>query len=1513
MKDGISSSKRLREQFGHLPKPAVDNRGWFGRWRAASAAEIMNEGWAWKEMPPVDLSGDIDWGGPGRINRSWGYNLHSWKFLDPVLKRFVDDGRLQDLEWALRVARSWWEFDQCDNDPSSMTWYDMSQSMRMPRLAELTILAAQSEISFISEFLIDVCNEHVRRALSSESFNAGNNHGFYAAASDIEFGRLLPVLPHAQELVALGQERLKTMIGKQFASDGGHLEHSPDYHRMLLSSVEGAITGGLTQDEDLKQKVIKAAHALGWMVQPNGEIVQIGDSNQYNVDEKRLKSIDPQTDFILSDGQRGCPNEEQIFIMPESGYAFVRSPQPREQGDRSKSAYLSLQAGFHSRAHKHADDLSLTWFDLGSEILVDSGRYGYVDLLPKDSPDRDLGFYYGSPERQYVESTRAHNTVSLDHMDIPRLERRQKGAFLGECYEVDGAFELNGCVEHSTHTHKRKIVLRPHRELVVTDDIKVNSSGREIISWFNVNGDLKVEALEGDVLISGFPDGSEIVVKSTGKLLQIERGQSDPLRGWRSKVDRTLEPIWNFGYVASADGSAVIETRFEIQKPRSREMNKEGFQETASGGITPELSRHGVFAERKSDLKKANRLRLGNLQLSSGDFELGEIDFAAESFQDSSAYLEFHSLRWLDVLARTPETRAGDGELWVQCLDRWWKAQASENFAHSHLWSWGPLLQRATTIAHGGSAWIAGLDPEMVLRHAEMLGEKLPEASNPREFQEAVEVLVFLHRCLDMPLEPVRQAANVAMGKFVRESGGLFCTGAEELEGERLAWKAWFDRMEVWGLEFSQRKASLSNAEYTLHSLRPDGTVETFGHGPATLPNGIENEALDYVLSRAKLGSPPSETLLLEEHGFVFARSGWGETERALEEETFWSMWVGPARGRKAHQDSGRITYMSRGIPWIVDIPGNFHESENHSVISFSEVDFRHRAAGAINQARFDNEIDEIVFTPQVYNAVQWTRSVYFCKTGYYLIVKDALRSRSILDGRINWILNPEVETVIDGRRVFASLGDQRLCIAITGVREGSIKVEDVNGPGGQIVGKRLSAQVNSLRSEIYTVITDVTEPENFELDCDRVDNRATVIRISDKHLDERVIIFPDGAVITSTASPLSQSVAYAGQRLAQGDLDSDSMSKLRLELRKEINSAKLRAHKVGTVQERLDILRALAEHEKRPGVGGLSDAGFSSALIDLAGEDAREVLSEGIRARARKRTPLVAWRGEGHQLFYDLPIVTTLSSMDMPDPAIETNFIWSVDLGQLVPSAMICPADGDTLMVYLHGATDRTRQAIPRYERVRSLSSISQGPAVFFSDPTLDLDGRLVLGWFLGTEDINLHRVIAEMVDTLARHYDVKRVVLVGNSGGGFSAIQIASYLDGASFISINGQTDLSVYTPRLTNQAIWAAFGKRSVVELNDTQMERLILGRRLQSIDFDVCGLIEQNTGDSHHYERHYLPLKSQVKLADGKPKIKWVDRYIGDGHIAPSAEEYQRIVARWIEKMRMEGQAYQGLRC
>lgn len=525
------------------------------------ADTIRRMGWTGDRHEPVHFVPGMDWDALSRENRSWGFKLHAWDFMDAVLSEYVEAHDDELLEWVVNVVAGWCEYASKPLPPDSMAWYDMSMSLRMPRLARFMIVLSKSHLASETSRFIGVAIEHIERSMEEGAFNPNNNHGIYCALAQCDFAKWLPMIPGAAGAKTQGQERLGLMLERQFAADGGHLEHSPDYHRMLLASCEKAIQDGLIDDERIEGRIARAAYVMGWMVQPDGYLVQFGDSPQKKI---ARGSLDEHTRYIATDGAAGSPDDAQMLVLPESGYAFVRSPQPSAPGDRQASSYLAFMAAFHSRAHKHADDMTFTWFDRGRELLVDSGRFGYVNLLPADSPDRLKGFYYSAPQRQYVESTMAHNTVAVDGRDIERRTREPYGSSLGDCTNDGNEFVLRGRVDHVGYVHERELKFVPGEKLTVIDRLISTGKVEEAVAWFNMDGELALSVDNGRVRVSLPGSDEKLWVASSGELVEPVLGQQSPMRGWRSKMDRQVEPVWNFGFRVAVGADTQIVTVFEF-------------------------------------------------------------------------------------------------------------------------------------------------------------------------------------------------------------------------------------------------------------------------------------------------------------------------------------------------------------------------------------------------------------------------------------------------------------------------------------------------------------------------------------------------------------------------------------------------------------------------------------------------------------------------------------------------------------------------------------------------------------------------------------------------------------------------------------------------------------------------------------------------------------------------------------------------------------------------------------
>lgn len=546
-------------------EPSEDPGAWFTeRWQ--SAAQIMGEGWRFAEFPAIKIDKETDWLNSALENRSWGYHLHTWELMDPVVQEYLLNGSMEYLDWALEVAVSWAEQCLTGDTEHTMAWYDMSVALRSPRLAGLIHLAlAEGFEDERIEPLFCLAMAHQDAHIAEDSFNSANNHGFYAALGQLVFGRALRPIPGMVGLFRQGAERMRVMARQQFLEDGAHAEHSPDYHRMLLDSFEKAIDQGIITDEVVIERIHQASHVLGWFIQPNGKLVQFGDSpSKQMVRSPHVRPLDPATRFFMSRGSSGSPTEQDLFVLPEAGYAVVRTPAPQTIEELGAASYLALAAGFHSRAHKHCDDLSLVWFHQGEEILVDGGRYGYGPQLPGDSPLRKDGFYYDSAERQFVESVWAHNVVSIGGKNHNR-RRQPFGSGLQRAVKDDGVFYIEADAPQDGWSWKRSIRLDPGTGLRVIDEIESESDEEQTYQvYFNFDGGLSLDTDDAGVTIRGQTFDLRMHWKDDVSHSSLVRGQESPLRGWRSLKDRQLVPTWSHERSGVLTKRIRLETVFDV-------------------------------------------------------------------------------------------------------------------------------------------------------------------------------------------------------------------------------------------------------------------------------------------------------------------------------------------------------------------------------------------------------------------------------------------------------------------------------------------------------------------------------------------------------------------------------------------------------------------------------------------------------------------------------------------------------------------------------------------------------------------------------------------------------------------------------------------------------------------------------------------------------------------------------------------------------------------------------------
>lgn len=119
-------------------------------------------------------------------------------------------------------------------------------------------------------------------------------------------------------------------------------------------------------------------------------------------------------------------------------------------------------------------------------------------------------------------------------------------------------------------------------------------------------------------------------------------------------------------------------------------------------------------------------------------------------------------------------------------------------------------------------------------------------------------------------------------------------------------------------------------------------------------------------------------------------------------------------------------------------------------------------------------------------------------------------------------------------------------------------------------------------------------------------------------------------------------------------------------------------------------------------------------------------------------------------------------------------------------------------LYVFLNGAITGKGATVPMFARW-SYYKFMGGSALNISDPMYRMYDKLKLGWYYGTEKLDLQQRTADLVVKIADLIEVKKsnIIFVGSSGGGYASIACASRISGAKSIAINPQIVLREWVP--------------------------------------------------------------------------------------------------------------------
>ncbi|MCY7343585.1 MAG: heparinase II/III family protein [Pseudonocardia sp.] len=329
---------------------------------------------------------------------------------------------------------------------------------------------------------------------------------------------------------------------------------------------------------------------------------------------------------------------------------------------------------------------------------------------------------------------------------------------------------------------------------------------------------------------------------------------------------------------------------------------------------------------RRAAAVMAGRVDLGQY----GTFRLAENpSWRPVSSLDSSGKGHMHSLHYLLPLLRNG-VRTGDKAMvdrFYGVLKDWTKDNRPG--AASSRYAWGPpiyegfralVLVCAAAGPRGQAPWLL---KSLALHGAMLADSRRYEGANNASLHQSMG-LYALGEALGRPLwrDVAIRRESALVDRLVHEDGSDE-EGALSYAINNYRWfKQAAERLRLGGDALPANFARVDQIPgFVARATRPDGKIEALGDtSPVALnPTAWAGTAAEFAASGGAAGTAPADAFSAFSGGYVFGRSGWGQS-RALADETFFSVRAGATRFvPHAHDDAGSLTMYAHGSPLLVD------------------------------------------------------------------------------------------------------------------------------------------------------------------------------------------------------------------------------------------------------------------------------------------------------------------------------------------------------------------------------------------------------------------------------------------------------------------------------------------------------------------------------------------------------------------------------------------------------------------
>jgi len=420
---------------------------------------------------------EIDWN-TRYVSHLWSYNLHYFDYAVDLARAYRVTRSVRYVQRFVALAESWingttvGKGDGWEPYPISLRVVNWLYALLLfgdavdSRKRRLIESSAALQLAFLERRVeYHILANHLQKNLKA-----------------LTIGGLYFQGPEADRWFNRGSRLLWRELFEQVLEDGGHFERSPMYHAIALADFLEVI--GLLDavacpvPAEARARVHRMVDAFGILSRPDGTLHLFNDA---------ANGVAPARSWIDSLARRTVgepvPERSGVVSLAKTGYYGLNLP---ETGVR-----LLVDCGepgpTYQPGHAHCDLLSFELDLDGQPVIVDSGVRGYA----------------GDPLREYVRSTRAHNTVMVagkeqaEIWSVFRMARRPRVRNTVQSYGAD-QYRYSGSYSpyHSPNVEHKRDIEYGDGVWRITDRVH-GAHGAQLSSFLHLHPSVSVESIGG--------------------------------------------------------------------------------------------------------------------------------------------------------------------------------------------------------------------------------------------------------------------------------------------------------------------------------------------------------------------------------------------------------------------------------------------------------------------------------------------------------------------------------------------------------------------------------------------------------------------------------------------------------------------------------------------------------------------------------------------------------------------------------------------------------------------------------------------------------------------------------------------------------------------------------------------------------------------------------------------------------------------------------------------------------